>query len=585
MLHQIGKKILKKLLGGFIAASVLAASAVGGSVVFAREESNGLSVKISTVTFGGTIDYLKGGDSTLPLSLKPGNTFEGTSYFTQLDDVSADLYELFYTEYENGGHSGDIELINILKKHDQYVYGNTEDMQTALASNAYTAILALSADHPELSWVTHAKYGVSMSYKDGTKKELTKAVFHLTDGYGYGTPAEITKAVTEAKKKIDAQTENSGYGLVKSIHDYICNLTDYNDKAASLGGSTADYDIGWYQTAYSAFYPIGSNGDTENRTVCAGYSNAFKLLCDCYGIPCVTVRGTDNTKGNHMWNYVKMDDGYWYAVDATWDDQTESSQKIFYDYFLVGGNSAATDFDNLTFNESHLNSGYWDAQKSYLFSYPNLASEKYVPAADPDPEPTPTPEPEPTPNPGEGKINLTDEKNNTGIVISADEGVLDKDTVLNVEEKQPDPEKPNRVTYDITLTLNGENVQPNGEVTVKIPVPEAFAGKKCRVYYIEVKDGAENPIDMNAVIEDRFLVFTAEHFSEYVVAYDDNPPIILGDVDGSGTINDRDSIQLDRYLAEWDNEIDIAAADFNTDGKVNDRDSIALARTLAGWYE
>ncbi|MCM1059804.1 MAG: dockerin type I domain-containing protein [Eubacterium sp.] len=577
MLHQNVNEKFKKLLSGFIAAVVCAACAAGSMAAFEQEEINRLSGDISTVTISGSIDRLHNdNEPAYPLSLLPDNTFDGTLYYTQLDDVSKELYDLFYEQYKSGGHGNDVDILNVLKKHNRYIYSSLSEMETDMSSNAYTAILALSADHPELSWITHVRYGVSMSYNKGAKVEAVKAVFRLTQGYNYGTAAEISNAVNTAKKEIGEN--GTRYELVKLIHDYICDLADYNDKAV-MSESTDNYDTGWYQTAYSAFYPIASNGDTEIRTVCAGYSTAFKLLCDSYGIPCVTVQGTDNTNGNHMWNYVRMNDGRWYAVDATWDDQTENTQKIYYDYFLVGGNSIST-FDNLAFNESHFNSGYWENQKRYLFAYPELADEKYDPAVNSEPEP------EPDPEPGEDQMELTDEIGGTGIVVIAEKGVLDEKTVLNVEEKAADPEKPNRITYDITLTLNGEKVQPNGGITVKIPVPEAFADKKCKVYYRDMTSGEEKLVDMWAIIDDGFFVFTAEHFSEYIITTEQLvPEVILGDVNGDGKVNGQDNILLNRYLANWGNEIDMAAADMNGDGKVNGQDSIILARTLAGWYD
>lgn len=68
------------------------------------------------------------------------------------------------------------------------------------------------------------------------------------------------------------------------------------------------------QTAYS--------GLVSKMTVCAGYSTAFKLLCDQYGILGVYVSGTGGGE-NHGWNYVQRDDGKWYVVDVTWDDQRD----------------------------------------------------------------------------------------------------------------------------------------------------------------------------------------------------------------------------------------------------------------------
>ena len=70
------------------------------------------------------------------------------------------------------------------------------------------------------------------------------------------------------------------------------------------------------------------------------------------------------------------------------------------------------------------------------------------------------------------------------------------------------------VVYDIYLEKDGQKVQPNGEVTVSIPVPDQMDGEQCSVLYI---DDAGNVLDMHAVYLDGYMVFTTNHFSHYVL--------------------------------------------------------------------
>lgn len=74
-------------------------------------------------------------------------------------------------------------------------------------------------------------------------------------------------------------------------------------------------------------------------------------------IPCVLVSGTgilDSGSEGHMWNYVQMEDGKWYAVDVTWDDPVGGSgnQSGFehHGYFLVGSDTVV---DGRSFASSH----------------------------------------------------------------------------------------------------------------------------------------------------------------------------------------------------------------------------------------
>ena len=77
----------------------------------------------------------------------------------------------------------------------------------------------------------------------------------------------------------------------------------------------------------------------EPGVVCEGYAKAFKIICDKINIPCVVVFGNyDETEdAAHMWNYVQMEDGIWYAIDVTWDDvDGEDGREIKYQYFIKG---------------------------------------------------------------------------------------------------------------------------------------------------------------------------------------------------------------------------------------------------------
>ncbi len=58
---------------------------------------------------------------------------------------------------------------------------------------------------------------------------------------------------------------------------------------------------------------------------------------------------------------------------------------------------------------------------------------------------------------------------------------------------------------------------------------------------------------------------------------------ISGDVNGDGTVNNKDIGLLQRFITGWDVEIDHLASDVNGDGKINNRDAGILQRYLNGW--
>lgn len=74
------------------------------------------------------------------------------------------------------------------------------------------------------------------------------------------------------------------------------------------------------------------------------------------------------------------------------------------------------------------------------------------------------------------------------------------------------------VTFDITITVNGEEIKLSGSVYVKIPVPIGWNGSDCKVYR---KEENGKYTDMKAKAMGNFLSFVTDHFSEYVITTED----------------------------------------------------------------
>ena len=107
-------------------------------------------------------------------------------------------------------------------------------------------------------------------------------------------------------------------------------------------------------------------------------------------------------------------------------------------------------------------------------------------------------------------VEIKDEA--TKITVSAAEEVIPEGAALSVAPVASKTDE-NNFTYEISFKKDNKEVQPNGNVTVKIPVPKSIKGKTIYVYYVvEAKY-----TDMNAKVEDGFAVFTTEHFSEYLL--------------------------------------------------------------------
>ena len=73
--------------------------------------------------------------------------------------------------------------------------------------------------------------------------------------------------------------------------------------------------------------------------------------------------------------------------------------------------------------------------------------------------------------------------------------------------------------FDIEITADGENVQPNGTVLVKIPLPKGYNQNKCVVYYV-ADDGTMEELKTYHY-KDGYVYFETDHFSYYAVVEDE----------------------------------------------------------------
>ena len=170
------------------------------------------------------------------------------------------------------------------------------------------------------------------------------------------------------KSQIDAMLPANAttYDKVKAVHDKICSMVSYENSTQNIGNP-------YYQTPYSLYYD--ADGDGKIETVCAGYAKMMKLQCNKYGIPCVLVTGVTDSGEYHMWNYVQMENGVWYAVDATWDDQSTT----MYDFFLVGSETySSAAFGTKKFGNTHIPSGKWTTSADCVFLYPVFSQTAYA---------------------------------------------------------------------------------------------------------------------------------------------------------------------------------------------------------------
>jgi len=234
-----------------------------------------------------------------------------------------------------------------------------EEFWTLVLANIKEGKTALNFDYPEIFWIDDSKISVNISniqtkYSFSNRNytiKVSEVKVKAAVREEYTDVATATDFQTLFKESVDnfKVEGNDYYSKIKYIHDTIATTVNYNISSP------------YHYTALGMFLePYG--------IVCEGYSKAVKILCDKENIPCITVVGNVNpeTAFAHMWNYIKMEDGNWYALDCTWDDLDNNDDPIKYQYFLKGSANFST---NHTPDDTYI---------TPVFTYPELSETDYV---------------------------------------------------------------------------------------------------------------------------------------------------------------------------------------------------------------
>ena len=310
------------------------------------------------------------------------------SYGAQLDGNAKALYDLlvqnYVVDYSQYLDSVDfpfefpdtitfeavVEDGSFQRKGESYVQA-TDDVKTAIQA----ASDAFSYDYPQAFWFRGSNYGYRVScVRDGSSSTGYRGTFknftfkpanrEISEN-AHTRMGDFMNGVQSAVAELNEQTVGMDMEQkIKRIHDYICQRVTYrNDNTL------------WVHSAASLFL------DADPAFVCEGYAKSMKIFCYYMGINCACVSGTargtsSGTPGAHMWNYVQMDDGNWYLVDATWDDVgTPPSSR----YLLVG---RSTKGQYITIGEERVEYTSFSTTSAEMvgpvFILPVLAEESYA---------------------------------------------------------------------------------------------------------------------------------------------------------------------------------------------------------------
>ncbi len=146
---------------------------------------------------------------------------------------------------------------------------------------------------------------------------------------------------------------------------------------------------------------------------------------------------------------------------------------------------------------------------------------------------------EPSPAPDKG-FNVTDKA--TDVTVEAEAGVVDPNAELvvkpvnasNVNAKMAEALKKlggKQLAYDITLLLEGVQIQPNGKLRITLNIPKGFVenGKRPKLYHI-ADDGTVTPVTLSAgALEgdgSGWASYYTDHLSVYVLVSEVDSEVI-----------------------------------------------------------
>ena len=342
------------------------------------------------VSESGDVDQASAGSSSSRMRRARSRVTYQDSYGEQLSADMAALYRNMKAAWVDAGSMQEVwfrvpDTQEEKEAHSFWIYpeqkedgtwsnhlAENEDYQRLTRAVVQQAYDAFIYDYPEAFWLGSCSYTVSYQPSSNAYKNGEPVVCYLrsikvkpNERYaGAGDPAEIAafqqaveQTAAEIKETLSDQPDR--YEQVLAIHDYLCTHVSYKENS-------------YAHTAAGVFLK-------SREVVCEGYAKAFKILCGRFGISAVLIPGgalkSNGTREGHMWNYVQMEDGFWYMLETTWDDQkTYISRK----YFLSGGEEKGFTGNTIAVERQELYTNFSKSKYSVNFALPVLSDQGYA---------------------------------------------------------------------------------------------------------------------------------------------------------------------------------------------------------------
>lgn len=281
-------------------------------------------------------------------------------YYNLLDDDEKRIYD--------GFKNATVENPSFSLTYTAQEVGDDANVFLNSETSKYSEVLGLFRQENLYAYWIGTGLKTAYSGTTGSGGTVTVTITDLMTDYGKTNDevasncSKIRSEISDLSAKIDT---SSTFAKVQSIHAIVAEMLKYYEYSPERP-IPEDMTVRNIATAF-----LGGSYQDPAEVVCEGYAKTFKAICDAYDVPCIIVTGqgvTSSGSEGHMWNYVRMDDGNWYLVDCTWDDQSD----LLTDFFLVGSGTEAAHFSNTTVGASHVTDGKYD-----MTGMAQLASSQY----------------------------------------------------------------------------------------------------------------------------------------------------------------------------------------------------------------
>ncbi len=300
-------------------------------------------------------------------------------YYGQLSDKEKSYYEAMEKMLEQGVFKTGSQCFDLADNG----YVSQEELKAYLSGDTNlfyevgAARDAFYAEHPGIFYVDFNKFSMRVTADAQGRYHANLGSGREGSYYavGFSSEQDVDAAIEKFEKRLEelvaGAKEQEAKGemtlraaQVKYVHDELINHASYR-----LENTCKPENVGYVRTAYGVL--VAGEG------VCESYSRAFQAVMDRLGIPCISVSGiyrhSEKVSELHMWNYVQLENGGWYAVDATMDDPYRED---------LTSNEGVDGFENTDYllagdeimGRNHATSGILSSSNRE-FIYPQLALE------------------------------------------------------------------------------------------------------------------------------------------------------------------------------------------------------------------